>query len=142
MGLDDLARKAKEAWQHEKVQNALRSEKAEGASDSVLDKVADAANRTTGGKYADQVAGARQAADERIGTPAGARPSDRRGPSPTAETEPPSTPDPSTPEPERSPEPGTLPEPGTVPGAPGDPTVPPTTPPTGPPSRPTGPAGA
>jgi hypothetical protein len=138
MGLDDLARKAKEAWQHEKVQNAIRSEKAEGVSDSVLDKVADAADRATGGRYADQVAGARRAADERIGTP-----SERPAAAPTTDTEPPSTPDPSTPdpEPERSPEPGAVPEPGTVPGAPGDPTAPPTTPPTEPPTRPTGPAG-
>ncbi|WP_418606056.1 antitoxin [Georgenia sp. SUBG003] len=70
MGLDDLARKAKEAWQHEKVQNALRSEKAESVSDSVLDRAAGAADRVTGGRYTDQVAGAREAADARIGTPA------------------------------------------------------------------------
>lgn len=115
MGLDDLARKAREAWQQEKVQSAFRSEKAEGVSDSVLDRVADAADRATGGRYADQVEGARQAVDERIGTPAA------------------STPDP---DPGRSPEPGRVPEPGTVPGAPGDPTEPPTAPPTEPPTAP------
>ena len=68
MGLDDLARKAKDAFQSEKVQQALRSQKAEQISDTVLEKTAGVADRATGGKYEQQIAGARNAADSRIGT--------------------------------------------------------------------------
>jgi hypothetical protein len=68
MGFDDLARKAKDAFQNEKVQQALRSEKAEQVSDSVLEKAAGMADRATGGKYEQQIAGARNVADTKIGT--------------------------------------------------------------------------
>lgn len=59
MGLDDLAQKAGDA---------LSSDKAEGMSDKVLDAVADAAKKATGGTYDDKIDAARQAIDGRIGT--------------------------------------------------------------------------
>ncbi|MFD1506266.1 antitoxin [Georgenia yuyongxinii] len=68
MGFDDLARKAKDAFQSEKVQQALRSEKAETVSDTVLEKAAGMADKATGGKYEQQIAGARNMADTKIGT--------------------------------------------------------------------------
>ena len=51
----------------DKIQEALKSEQAEGISDKVLDGAADLANKLTGGKFADQIDGARDAADGAIG---------------------------------------------------------------------------
>lgn len=71
MGLGDMAKKAKQA---------LSSDKGEQLSDQALDRGADLANRVTGGKYADKVEAARDAADERVGNEGagGDRPSGRR----------------------------------------------------------------
>jgi hypothetical protein len=68
MGLDDITRKAKELLDDNKVKDALKSEQAEDISDKVLGATADAANKVTGGKHEDTIEGARQAADDRIGT--------------------------------------------------------------------------
>ena len=66
-GFDDITKKAQEFLKDGKVQDALKSEKAEGVSDDLLDKVAGAANRVTGGKYEDKIDKARDEADKRIG---------------------------------------------------------------------------
>lgn len=58
MRFDDIARKAQEA---------LKTEQGEGISDKVLDGVADAVNKATGGKHDAQIDKARDAADKRIG---------------------------------------------------------------------------
>ena len=79
MAAEDLARKAKEAFQNEKVKAALRTDQAEEVSDAVLDRTAGLADRLTGGRYTEQVERGRHAADERIGTDADAA---RRPPRP------------------------------------------------------------
>jgi len=69
MAIDDLAKQAGDFLKNnsDKVQEALKSEQAEGISDTVLDGAADLANKVTGGKFADQVQSARDAADKHIG---------------------------------------------------------------------------
>lgn len=67
MAFDDLAGKAKEFLSNNKVTDALKSEKAEEVSDTLLDKVADAADSVTGGKFHDQIDSARDEADKHIG---------------------------------------------------------------------------
>ncbi|WP_235933923.1 antitoxin [Paramicrobacterium chengjingii] len=67
MGLDDITNKAKEFLNDNKVKEALNSEQAEGISDKLLDGVADAANKVTGGKFDSKIDDARNAADEKIG---------------------------------------------------------------------------
>jgi hypothetical protein len=67
-GLDDITKKAQEFLNDNKVQEALKSEQAEDISDKVLDGVADTVNKVTGGKFDDQVEGARAAADKAVGT--------------------------------------------------------------------------
>ena len=67
VGLDDITKKAQEFLGDNKVQDALKSEQAEGISDKLLDGVADAANKVTGGKFADQLDGARDSADKAVG---------------------------------------------------------------------------
>ena len=52
----------------DKAQEFLKSDKGEQVSDQVLDKAAAAADRATGGKHADQIASARNTADEHLGT--------------------------------------------------------------------------
>ncbi|PZF58773.1 antitoxin [Curtobacterium sp. MCSS17_008] len=66
-GFDDIAKKAQRLLQDGKVQDALKSEKAEGVSDKVLDGVADAVKKATGGKHDDKIDGARDQADKHIG---------------------------------------------------------------------------
>jgi hypothetical protein len=66
-GFDDITKKAQEFLKDNKVQDALKSEKAEGISDNLLDKVADAANKVTGGKFEGQIDDARDAADKHVG---------------------------------------------------------------------------
>ncbi|KTR54395.1 antitoxin [Curtobacterium oceanosedimentum] len=66
-GFDDITKKAQEFLKDGKVQDALKSEKAEDVSDKVLGGVADAVKKATGGKYDDKIDNARDAADERIG---------------------------------------------------------------------------
>lgn len=49
------------------IEAALKSDQAEQISDKVLDGLADAANKATGGKHADKVQEFRDAADKKIG---------------------------------------------------------------------------
>jgi hypothetical protein len=67
MTFDDLAGKAKAFLSNDKVTDALHSEKAEDVSDTLLDKVADAADNVTGGKFHDQLDTARDEADKHVG---------------------------------------------------------------------------
>ena len=67
MAIDDISGKAKEFLSNNKVTEALHSEQVEGISDSLLDKVADAADSVTGGKFHDQIDSARDEADKHIG---------------------------------------------------------------------------
>ena len=69
MGIEDLAKQAGDFAKEnaDKVSEVLKSEQAEGISDKVLDGAADLANKLTGGKFADQIDGARDAADGAIG---------------------------------------------------------------------------
>lgn len=60
-GFDDLLK-------NEKLQDALRSEQAEGVSDRGLDAAAAAAGRATGGRFEEQIAAAQAAADKKVGT--------------------------------------------------------------------------
>lgn len=64
---DDITKKAQEFLGDDKVKDALKSEQAEGISDKLLDGVADAADKVTGGKFTDQIDGAREAADKHVG---------------------------------------------------------------------------
>ncbi len=66
-GLDDITNKAKEFLDSGAVKDALASEQAEDISDKLLDGVSDAAKKATGGKFDDQIEGARKAADDKIG---------------------------------------------------------------------------
>jgi hypothetical protein len=66
-GFDDITKKAQEFLKDGKVQDALKSEKAEGVSDTILDAVAGAADKATGGKYSDKIAQAREQADKKVG---------------------------------------------------------------------------
>ncbi|WP_166868408.1 antitoxin [Salinibacterium sp. ZJ70] len=70
MGLDDLAKQASGLFEQNKdtIAAALKSEQAEGISDTALDAAADFANKLTGGKFAEQVDGVRDAADKAVGT--------------------------------------------------------------------------
>lgn len=67
MGLDDITKKAQDFLGDGKVQDALHSEQAEDISDKLLDGVADAASKVTGGKFDEQIKGARDAADKAVG---------------------------------------------------------------------------
>ncbi|MGO3885444.1 MAG: antitoxin [Mycetocola sp.] len=69
MGIEDLTQKAKDFvnTNSDKVQEALKSEQAEGISDKVLGGVADAVNKVTGDKFADQVENVRDSIDKKIG---------------------------------------------------------------------------
>jgi len=66
-GFDDITRKAQSFLADGKVQDALKSEKAEGVSDRILVAVAGAADKATGGKHADKIQQAKDAADKKIG---------------------------------------------------------------------------
>lgn len=66
-GFDDITKKAQEFLGGDQVKDALHSEQAEGISDSLLDGVAGAANKVTGGKFEEQIGGARDAADKQVG---------------------------------------------------------------------------
>ena len=66
-GFDDITKKAQEFLNDPKVKDALNSEQAEGVSDKLLDGVAGAAKKATGGKFDDKIDGARDEADKRVG---------------------------------------------------------------------------
>lgn len=69
MGIEDLAKQAGDFAKDNanKISDVLKSEQAEEISDKVLDGAADLANKLTGGKFADQVSDARDAADKHLG---------------------------------------------------------------------------
>jgi len=67
MGIDDIANKAKDFLSSDGVQDALKSEQAEGISDKVLDGVEDVVNKVTDGRFEEQIDGARNAVDGTIG---------------------------------------------------------------------------
>ncbi|ANF30530.1 antitoxin protein [Leifsonia xyli] len=66
-GFDDITKKAQEFLNDPKVKDALSSEQAEDISDKLLDGVAGAAKKVTGGKYDDKIEGARDQADKHVG---------------------------------------------------------------------------
>lgn len=66
-GFDDITKKAQAFLKDGKVQDALKSEKAEGVSDNILDAVANAADKATGGKHSDKIRQAREQADKKLG---------------------------------------------------------------------------
>ncbi len=66
-GFDDITRKAKAFLEEEKVKQALKSEQAEEVSDKLLDGVANAAKKVTGGKHDDKIDQARATADGAVG---------------------------------------------------------------------------
>ncbi|MGJ0204486.1 Rv0909 family putative TA system antitoxin [Leucobacter sp. gxy201] len=69
MGIEDLGKKAADLARDnaDKVNDALKSEQAEGISDKILGGAADLANKVTGGKFADQVEDVRKNIDGQIG---------------------------------------------------------------------------
>jgi len=67
MALDDITKKAQEFLNDNKVKDALKSEQAEDISDKLLGSVAEAAKKVTGGKFDEQIDGARDAADKAVG---------------------------------------------------------------------------
>lgn len=66
-GFDDITKKAQEFLNDPKVKDALNSEQAEGVSDKLLDGVAGAAKKVTGGRFDDKIEGARDEADKHVG---------------------------------------------------------------------------
>jgi hypothetical protein len=66
-GFDDISKKAQDLLNNGKVQDALKSEKAEGISDKVFDGIADAVKKATGGKHDEQIDKAREQADKHVG---------------------------------------------------------------------------
>jgi hypothetical protein len=66
-GFDDITKKAQEFLGSDKVKDALGSEQAEDISDKLLDGVAGAADKITGGKFHDKIEGARDEADKHVG---------------------------------------------------------------------------
>lgn len=65
--MDDITDTVKELFESAPVSDALKSEQAEGISDTLLDGVAGAVNSVTGGKFEKQVDAARDAVDGSIG---------------------------------------------------------------------------
>lgn len=68
MSFDKFVNKAKNLANDPKVREKLKSEKAEKASDSILDKAAGVAESLTNGKHSEKINKARDAADRAIGT--------------------------------------------------------------------------
>ncbi|GAA1531763.1 MULTISPECIES: antitoxin [Brevibacterium] len=68
MSFDKYINKAKKLANDPKVREKLNSEKAEKASDSILDKAAGVAESLTNGKHTEKIQKARDAADRAIGT--------------------------------------------------------------------------
>lgn len=67
MAIDDITKKAQAFLKDNKVQDALKSEKAEQISDKLLDSVANAAKKATGGKHDAKIDEAKAKADKHIG---------------------------------------------------------------------------
>lgn len=68
MSFDKFINKAKNMANDPKVRDKLKSEKAEKASDSILDKAAGVAESLTNGKHTEKIQKARDAADRAVGT--------------------------------------------------------------------------
>lgn len=68
MPFDKFINKAKNLANDPKVRDKLKSEKAEKATDSILDKAAGVAESLTKGKHTDKIQKARDAADRAVGT--------------------------------------------------------------------------
>lgn len=68
MSFDKFINKAKNLANDPKVRDKPNSEKAEKASDSILDKAAGVAESLTNGKHTDKIQKARDAADRAVGT--------------------------------------------------------------------------
>ena len=66
-GFDDITKKATDFLNSDQAKDALKSEQAEDVSDKLLSGVADLVNKATGGKFDEQIEGARQAADDKVG---------------------------------------------------------------------------
>ncbi len=65
MGLEEI--KGKIGDLTEKGKDALKGDKAESVSDSVLDGAANLANKVTGGKFEDEIEDVRKNLDDKIG---------------------------------------------------------------------------
>ncbi|MDO4790928.1 MAG: antitoxin [Buchananella hordeovulneris] len=65
MNLDDIKGKASELAA--KAGDMLPADKVEEVSDKVLDSVASAADKVTGGKFTDKIEAARDAVDKQLG---------------------------------------------------------------------------
>lgn len=68
MPFDKFINKAKNLANDPKVRDKLNSEKAEKATDSILDKAAGVAESLTKGKHTEKIQTARDAADRAVGT--------------------------------------------------------------------------
>lgn len=68
-GFDDISKSVGDFVNDNKdtIDGAVHSEQAEGVSDGILDGVAGFANKVTGGKFEEQIDGARDAADKQVG---------------------------------------------------------------------------
>jgi hypothetical protein len=69
MGLDDLVNKGKHLFtqNQDKITEALKSERAEGISDKLLDGASSRAKKMTSGKYDEHIDKARNSADKSVG---------------------------------------------------------------------------
>ncbi|KQQ05241.1 MULTISPECIES: antitoxin [unclassified Rathayibacter] len=65
--LGKLGRQAGDLLNSRKAQEVLRSEKAEGVSDQVLEKSGEIASRLTGGKYDERIEDLKRQAEKRLG---------------------------------------------------------------------------
>ncbi|MCU1406899.1 MAG: hypothetical protein JWQ43_3202 [Glaciihabitans sp.] len=67
--MDDLSKKAQALFgaNKTKVQDALKSEKAEGISDKLLDGASNLAKKVSGGKHDEKIDKARTQADKHLG---------------------------------------------------------------------------
>lgn len=68
MAFDKFLNKAKNMANDPKIREKLNSDKAEKASDSILDKAAGVAESMTNGKHTEKIQKARDAADRAVGT--------------------------------------------------------------------------
>jgi hypothetical protein len=65
--LDDMAKKAKDLLNDKRVKDVLNREKAEEVGESVVNAVAGAADKITGGKFHDTIEDVREAAEKKLG---------------------------------------------------------------------------
>ncbi len=68
MGIEDITGKAETFLKDDEVTGVLRSERAEDIGDGPLTGVAGVEDETTGGKFAEQIGGARDMAGTAVGT--------------------------------------------------------------------------